>query len=142
KDFDQMVCLGDAIQGGPQPVQTVQHLRDLNIPVVMGNADAWLITGVETGKEELPPEKHEVRLWSFSQLSADDVAFIKTFQPTIEFDFGGGKNILCFHGSPTSFDDIIFPETPEDEVNGYLGAYNFSFLTGGHTHLQQVRHMG
>lgn len=39
--FDQIVCLGDAVQGGPQPAQVVQRLRRLNCPVVMGNADAW-----------------------------------------------------------------------------------------------------
>jgi predicted phosphodiesterase len=40
KGTDQIVCLGDAIQGGPQPAEVVQNLRALNCPVVMGNADA------------------------------------------------------------------------------------------------------
>lgn len=40
---DRMVCLGDAIQSGPQPAQVVQRLRDLACQVVMGNADAWLL---------------------------------------------------------------------------------------------------
>ena len=43
---DRIVCLGDAIQGGPQPVEVVATLRDLGCPVVMGNADDWLLTGV------------------------------------------------------------------------------------------------
>ena len=42
---DQIVCLGDAIQGGAQPAQTVARLRELGCPVVMGNADAWLLSG-------------------------------------------------------------------------------------------------
>ena len=28
--IDQIVCLGDAIQGGPQPAEVVQRLRRLN----------------------------------------------------------------------------------------------------------------
>ncbi len=140
--YDQMVCLGDAIQGGAQPAQTVSRLRDMNIPIVMGNADAWLITGVETGKEKLPPDRPIVREWSLSQLSSEDVAFIKSFQPTVTVDLGNGKNLLCFHGSPTSFDDIILPTTPMDEIEGFLGAYKSSFLTGGHTHVQNVRRLG
>ena len=52
--IDQIVCLGDAIQGGPQPAGVVQRLRRLNCPVVMGNADAWLISGVETADEGIP----------------------------------------------------------------------------------------
>ncbi|MBV6452773.1 MAG: hypothetical protein MHPDNHAH_03543 [Anaerolineales bacterium] len=27
QNIDQLVCLGDAIQGGPQPKQTVERLR-------------------------------------------------------------------------------------------------------------------
>ena len=49
---DQMVCLGDAIQGGPQPAEVVRRLRELGCPVVMGNADAWLLSGVETSANE------------------------------------------------------------------------------------------
>jgi predicted phosphodiesterase len=33
---DQIVCLGDTIQGGPQPAAVVQRLRTLGCPVVMG----------------------------------------------------------------------------------------------------------
>jgi len=36
QNVDQIVCLGDAIQGGPQPATVVQNLRALNCPVVMG----------------------------------------------------------------------------------------------------------
>ena len=77
---DQIVCLGDAIQGGPQPAAVVQRLRGLNCPVVMGNADAWLLSGVETGDEGIPPERlkkmGEIREWSLSQLSKSDKKFI------------------------------------------------------------------
>src|ERR1044072_6435111 len=83
QDIDQIVCLGDAIQGGPQPAAVVQRLRRLNCPVVMGNADAWLITGQETADEGIPPERlrkmGEVRLWSLSQLSEDHRTFISNF---------------------------------------------------------------
>lgn len=54
---DQVVCLGDAIQGGPQPREVVGLLREWGIPVVMGNADAWLLAGEETGKEAISAER-------------------------------------------------------------------------------------
>src|SRR4030095_9178413 len=55
--IDQIVCLGDAIQGGPQPAAVVQRLQRLGCPVVMGNADAWLLSGQETADEGIPPER-------------------------------------------------------------------------------------
>ncbi len=48
---DQVACLGDAIQGGPQPAKVAARLRELGWPVVMGNADAWLLSGIPTGSE-------------------------------------------------------------------------------------------
>src|ERR1043165_5470678 len=124
---DQIVCLGDAVQGGPQPAAVVQRLRRLNCPVVMGNADAWLITGEETGDEGIPPERlrkmGEIRLWSLSQLTTEDREFISNFQPTNTIPLENGPSLLCFHGSPTSFDDVILPAAPEEEFQKILGKY-------------------
>src|SRR5512146_939322 len=108
QNVDQIVCLGDAIQGGPQPAGVVRRLRRLNCPVVMGNADAWLVSGEETGDEGIPPERllkmGEIRNWSLSQLTEDDISFISNFQPTVTLNLGNGLDLLCFHGSPVSFD--------------------------------------
>lgn len=146
QSIDRIVCLGDAVQGGPQPAEVVQRLRRLNCPVVMGNADAWLISGEETGDEGIPPERlkkmGEVRNWSLSQLTEEDRAFISNFQPTVTIQLKDGTDLLCFHGSPTSFDDVILPVAPEEEFQKFLGSYTGHILTGGHTHAQQIRRIG
>jgi predicted phosphodiesterase len=141
--IDQIVCLGDAIQGGAQPAETVARLRELGCPVVMGNADAWLLTGVETGAEGPASEQlRAAREWSLAQLSEADRAFIAGFEPTVEIGLPGGRPLLCFHGSPRSFDDFIFPETTEEEAQRLLGGFGAAALAGGHTHLQQLRRVG
>lgn len=137
--FDQIICLGDAIQGGPQPAETAERLQKLGCPVVMGNADYFLLTG--KSKEPHTKQQIAVREWSVSQLSKSDLDFISTFQPTVQVSLGKRK-LLCFHGSPASFDDIIFPETAEEQVQSWLAPHKESILTGGHTHLQQIRRMG
>jgi hypothetical protein len=112
----------------------------------MGNADAWLLTGEETGNENISAERlaklSEIRAWSLSQLSSDDRAFMTGFQPTIDIPLSPDRNLLCFHGSPASFDEIILPTTPEEKFQEILGAYIPHILTGGHTHLQQLRRLG
>jgi predicted phosphodiesterase len=121
----------------------VARLRELNCPVVMGNADAWLITGQETSASEKTSEQQRtVRAWSLAQLSESDIAFIRQFRPTIEIPLEGGKTLLCFHGSPRSFDEIILPDTPGDLVRQYLNGHNATLFTGGHTHTQQMRRLG
>jgi putative phosphoesterase len=139
---DQIVCLGDMIQGGPQPAETVARLRDLGAPIVMGNADAYLLTGDESGPEAITDRLRETRKWSLSRLSAEDIAFITGFVPTVEIALEGGRRLLCFHGSPASYDDLIFPHTPQEEVERLLIAHAPAIMTGGHTHVQQIRRVG
>lgn len=143
--YDYIVCLGDAIQGGPQPAETVARLREIGCPIVMGNADAWLLTGVETGDPITGERKIKldvIRDWSLSKLSSEDRAFIAEFVPTVEIPLDGGRSLLCFHGSPTSFDEIILPSTPDLGFHALLSPYLPHIMTGGHTHLQQIRRIG
>jgi putative phosphoesterase len=139
---DTIVCLGDAIQGGAQPAETVARLRALGCPVVMGNADDWMLTGEDSGAEgPATPSMEEIRLWSLSRLSEGDKAFIRSFQPTVQIPLEAGQKLLCGHGSPHSFDDVILPETPEEEFRRLLGEFVPAIVTGGHTHLQFVRRL-
>ena len=141
--IEQIVCLGDAVQGGAQPAQTVARLRELNCPIVMGNADFWLLTGQETSpQEKIGEQQIAVRAWSLAQLSSDDLAFIQQFSPTVEISPGAGQKLLCFHGSPGSFDDIILPDTPNETVRRFLDGWDATLFTGGHTHTQQLRRIG
>jgi predicted phosphodiesterase len=143
--FDQIVCNGDMIQGGPQPHETVQLLREMNCSIVMGNSDAWLMTGIETDADLISEERRKklnaVREWSLSKLDQDDRTFIRSFQPTVPVDLGQGRSLLAFHGSPTSFDQVLLPSTEEDEFQEILKPYSKSILTGGHTHLQYTRRL-
>lgn len=136
------VCLGDAVQGGPQPAEVVARLRGLGCPVVMGNADAWLLSGVETSQEPLTAELREVRAWSLTRLSDPDRAFIAAFPPTVEVELPGGRTLLAFHGSPASFEEMILPHTPAADLARMLEGRDAAFFAGGHTHVQQIRHVG
>ena len=143
--IDHIVCNGDMIQSGPQPHETVQLLREMKCSIVMGNSDAWLMTGVETDAHLIPEERRKkldiVREWSLSKLDEGDRAFINSFQPTVTVELGQGRNLLAFHGSPTSFDQFLLPSTPEDEFQETLKPYADNILTGGHMHLQYTRRL-
>lgn len=144
--IDHIVCLGDAIQGGPQPAQTVSKLRDLGCPVVMGNSDSWLLKGPGIENEQIASEVllqlETVREWSLSQLSEADCAFIQSFQPTVEIPLNASRSLLCFHGSPTWFEDVIARDTPDEFVLAKLEPYLPHLMAGGHTHAPQVRYLG
>jgi predicted phosphodiesterase len=143
--FDQMVCLGDAIQSGPQPAETVSRLRELGCPVVMGNADDWLLTGKDSGAEQIASDRmvkmNAVRDWSLAQLSSSDLEFIRGFQPTVRLPLADGLGLVCSHGSPKSFDDVILPTIPDEDLKKLLEPQPGRLYCGGHTHVQFVRHL-
>ena len=117
---DQIVCLGDAIQGGAQPAPTVARLRELACPVVMGNADAWLLSGQVPAARRRPPSRRPCasgRLRSFPRPTAPPSP---PSPQQSSFPSRRSADLLCFHGSPTSFDDILLPNSPEEEYERLL----------------------
>ena len=131
---DVLVCLGDHVQGGAQPRECLDRLRELDCPVVLGNADYELLTL----RVEDPLLAEGVR-WTVEQLSTDQLEFIRGFGPTVPIEFGEDAELLCFHGSPRSFDDIVLPETPLDEIRDLVVGHSASVYAGGHVHLQWLR---
>lgn len=143
--FEHVVCNGDMIQGGPEPHETVQLLQEMNCKIVMGNSDAWLLTGVETDAHLISEERRKkldvIREWSLTKLSTADLEFINSFQPTVALDLMNGRSLLAFHGSPTSFDQVLLPSTTEAEFQEALAPFSDHILTGGHVHLQYTRRL-
>ena len=80
-----MVCLGDHAQGGPQPAECLERLRDLECPAVMGNSDDFLLT-LDPGDEPVTEAQLETARWSQAQLSEEQLDFHRSFQPTVELD--------------------------------------------------------
>jgi putative phosphoesterase len=139
---DQIICLGDIAYGGPQPRQVLALLRELAIPIVQGNTDAFFIN---EPKPDPNSESDEgilrVIAWARTEFSAGDLEFFKTFEPRMDFALDGGKNLLCFHGSPRSNTERILATTPDAELAAILGNYRAAVMTGGHTHIQMFRRL-
>lgn len=136
---DEIVCLGDVAALGPQPVESVRTLRSLGCRVVMGNADAFVLD--PTGARPDDPDfarVFDIDGWVAGQLSADDLAFMASFEPTVAVEVGGAR-LLCFHGSPASYDEVVHAWSSPEVVEAAIGGRDEEFLAGGHTHFQFVR---
>ncbi|QBD77903.1 metallophosphoesterase [Ktedonosporobacter rubrisoli] len=136
---EQIVCLGDVAGTGPQPREVIEKLRALQIPIVMGNVDAWLIEPqLSADADEDTRKIEEIDLWCAQQLSQDERAYLRSFLPTIQLDLLGTK-LLCCHGSPQSNLERIDAETPVEELRRMLASYSTEVLAAGHTHVQLLR---
>jgi putative phosphoesterase len=140
EELDALVCLGD-VAVGPQPKETLDRVRGLGCPVVMGNWDAWFLDRPPPPQDELGAKLDEINAFWADQLGADDLDYMRTFVPRLELPLEHGEHALCFHGSPASWDDFIFATTPDDELERMFGDRRAPLMIGGHTHIQLLRRL-
>jgi putative phosphoesterase len=138
---DQIVCLGD-VAVGPQPVETLERLRALGCPTIMGNWDACMLGEAPGVDGELAEMLVDACTWSASQLSTAQREYMQGFQDTLELRLDAEVTLLAFHGSPRSFDDEIYATTPDEELESMLAGHEASVFAGGHTHFQLFRRFG
>ena len=138
---DQIVCLGDVAATGPQPREVLRRLRELDCSVVMGNADAELldVTPASAEADEETRRIANISRWCAAQLDDTDRSFLASFQPTVAVSLGEERSLLCCHGSPRSYDEIIVATTPDDELEEMMAGHEATVIAGGHTHIRMLR---
>jgi predicted phosphodiesterase len=142
--IDRGVCLGDMLQGGPQPSECLSLLRERAWPVVLGNADAFLLdpSTAEGSHEPVTRAQLAMRAWSRERLSDAEAAEVAAWPRTVELDLGHGARLLAFHATPASYEPLLFPTASDEEFRALLGPTDAQLAAGGHTHLQFVRRLG
>lgn len=138
EELDEVICLGD-VAVGPQPVETLERLRNLGCPVVLGNWDAYFVSGFPPQATEMFQMLVEMGEWWAAQLSPVHRDYIQSFVQSLERRLPDGKRMVLFHGSPRSFEDFIFATTPEDELEQMLDGDYAPLMAGGHTHFAMLR---
>jgi predicted phosphodiesterase len=134
---EEAVCLGDVVQGGTEPAQTLDRLAALGCETVLGNADSLLLEVPDDSPEPITERLLEVREWTLSQLGPSHLEQIRSFAPVVRRELDG-VSLLLFHGSPRSYDDVLLPELGGEALEPFLG-HDAALLAGGHTHLQWTR---
>lgn len=142
--IDAAVCLGDVCQGGPEPGACVDLLAERRWPVVIGNADAFVldVSHGEGSPEDLPERLLAVRAWTFERLGPDRRDVIDAYAPTVDAALGAGRTLLGCHATPASYDPVVFPSAPEEEFRAAFGGTGADVVACGHIHLPYVRRIG
>src|SRR4051812_35248976 len=133
---DRLVCLGDVATLGPRPGAVLARLRDLGCTCILGNHDDFLLDPQLIHTYTEAPIIVEAVDWCRAQLSPDELAFVRTFQPGLEVPLGGDAVLTLFHGSPRSHMEDLLATTPPDELDRFLDGKSTTVMAGGHTHIQ------
>jgi predicted phosphodiesterase len=142
--IDRGVCLGDVCQGGPEPEACVDLLAARGWPVVIGNADAFVldVSHGEGSPEDLSERLLAVRQWTFERLGASRRDLVAAYRPTVDVDLGSERVLLGCHATPASYDPVVLPTASEDEFRAAFGATRADVVACGHIHLPYVRRIG
>ncbi|HEU5327039.1 MAG TPA: metallophosphoesterase family protein [Thermomicrobiales bacterium] len=138
--LDRLVCLGDVAALGPQPAEVIARLRTLDCPSLLGNTDNWLLSGTPAHLASTPFAT--ITSWCAARLTEADWAYLRACPRTLSVDLAGGQQLLCCHGSPRSYDDVIAATTPDMDLDTMLAGYPATIIAGGHTHIQLLRQHG
>lgn len=133
--FDAMVIVGDLVDWGVQPAETVDFARRHADWLVRGNHDDSIARAAATGQWERF-DSHSV-----DQLGPERVAFLDDLPLDCAFEFGGAR-FAVFHGSPTDpLNGVIRPDTAEEEVETMMDGVKADFVLLGHTHVEMNREL-
>lgn len=141
-DVEEVLCLGDVANFGPEPSATIARLRSLEPLTVLGNTDAYLLsprTAADVPNADPHTAVHlEIESWCAGRLSEEDREWLRGFPPHRELDLGGCR-VVAYHGSPLSYDDPVTPETPADQLDRWFAGHDADLYLGAHVHHQFAR---
>lgn len=138
-------CLGDLTDAAPWHNEVIDLIRELEIPVVMGNHDeriAFDLPVIALKKHSI--EEKEARLaainYTKSTITSSNKAFLTTLSKSIRLEFPG-LALSLVHGSPASNDEYIYESHDENLLREMLDNEKADVLISGHTHLSFIRYL-
>jgi putative phosphoesterase len=144
KKVDKIYVLGDLCYRGPEPKRSLELVRSLGAEVIKGNADEWVVRGVQKGEV---PEKaldmmNRERDWTISQLEPSDVDYLDKLPSEINFLIDGVA-INMFHAAPDSLFDIVLPNAEDALIQSKLmsSQKDARIYIYGHIHKSYIRYM-
>src|SRR5688572_18531087 len=90
---DQIVCLGDVATLGPRPHFVLETLRERGCLCIMGNHDEFLLEPDMVHTYSEAPIIAQSVDWCRAELSADELAFVRTFQRRAELPLGEASKL-------------------------------------------------
>ena len=123
-----IVCLGDVVDYGCFPDETIALLAEREIPTLHGNHDRWAITNQSVGtiaNDLTPAARRHLK------------ATVPSWSATVD-----GVRVAAHHARPGSDMHGVMPDASADELHAVLTAANADVLVVGHTHVAMDLRLG
>jgi|SRR5690625_1074528 len=140
KNVDEVFVLGDICFRGPEPKRSLEIIRALNTDVIKGNADEWVVRGIDEGEvpQESLPIMEKERNWAVAKLTGDQIDYLQDLPTELNLEFGNTK-IHAFHATPNSLFDIVQPSSSDEILENALFIKDANIYIYGHIHKPYIR---
>jgi predicted phosphodiesterase len=141
EDWDEVLFLGDAVVGGPQPDEALSVMRELPGQFVMGNHDRQVLEE-SLAPGETNPDQLYIQ-WTREQLSPANREFLETFSPPLSVG-RNGRRMRLFHGDVSGeLGWRVWPDSEPGVFEALAQRFPEPYVLLGHSHIQfRVQHGG
>ena len=143
EEYDQLLCLGDIVDYGPEPAACIEQLQKPLLRI-RGNHDNAVAFHVDCGcGEAFRHLSVETREYMWQVLGEEQTSWLGGVEPLLETEIDG-KHIYAVHAAPS---DPLFkylpPETTDEELEREAAlAPVADIILMGHTHKPFMREIG
>lgn len=140
---DATYCLGDLVGYGARPNETIDLIRNRQIPTIMGNYD----DGVGFDRDDCgcayKDADEEARgqqslFWTRRAVTDDRKDYLRSLVPEIRFEVEGVRFRLV-HGSPRRMNEYLFEDRDPRSLERIARSSECDVLVFGHTHKPWVK---
>jgi predicted phosphodiesterase len=128
--YDAVLCCGDIVGYGPNPVEVIDRIRSLNATTIRGNHDR--VAADDEDAAEFNPHARRAILWTRSVLPETYLRYLAGLAVGPK---SLSESVQLVHGAVTDEDDYILSDA-DAAVNLQVAETRITFF--GHSHLPSV----
>lgn len=127
ENVEQIVCLGDIVGYGADPVYCIDKIKKLEIPSLKGNHEG-AITG-ELDIQYFNEDARQAIQWTKEQLNKHDVSYLRRLKRKMTIS----EDVIGVHGSPRQpLWEYVLDKQIAEEI--FIG-FDFKIYFIGHSHI-------
>jgi putative phosphoesterase len=133
---DGFIVAGDML-AGPNPVEVITRLRELNAWMIRGNNENYIM---QFDSGDAPSWWYTTHQWSFMhwnyrKLDNESLVILRNLPEQRTINISGVEPIRVVHGSPRDISELVYPDKDISLLDIALEAVSESVLIFGHTHI-------
>jgi putative phosphoesterase len=143
---DEILCLGDLVGYGAFPNETIDLIRERDIPTIVGNYDDGVgfdrdDCGCAYRNDDERDRGQQSLMWTRAMVTPDRKAYLRTLVPELRREISGVR-VRLVHGSPRRMNEYLFADRDPSSLARIARSAECDVLLFGHTHVPWTREIG